>query len=272
MPYQEKFLTPIVDEEDQKKWLLEAVSALEEDVSVESNISNGVISIIICGISIHVPIGQLNCNKLGIFAQGRNGQVYLCRQKLDNTNRKSASENEHFFDAYPDYDPVRSKCGTRIYHAILCLNQGADRAVQDARLLCDWWRRLKDPSIVEAQHKIAAEIKRMAQLIRQRVAASGQEVRTKRPERLADAEVEALLSEAWGDGRCALCNGNLALGGANPLLQPSPDRIDSQKPGYVAGNLQITHLACNLAKNDRSSAEFLEWLRIAADYGAAESP
>jgi hypothetical protein len=43
------------------------------------------------------------------------------------------------------------------------------------------------------------------------------------------------------------------------MLQPSPDRIDSKNVAYDDANLHVTHLPCNLAKNqygidpDRSS-------------------
>jgi hypothetical protein len=46
------------------------------------------------------------------------------------------------------------------------------------------------------------------------------------------------------------------------LLQCSPDRIVSTNPSYGADNLQITHLACNLAKNDGSTGDFEEWLEL----------
>jgi len=42
------------------------------------------------------------------------------------------------------------------------------------------------------------------------------------------------------------------------LLQVSPDRKDSKNPSYSDDNLQITHLACNLAKNDGSTEDFKE--------------
>jgi hypothetical protein len=46
------------------------------------------------------------------------------------------------------------------------------------------------------------------------------------------------------------------------MLQCSPDRIDSNNPSYSGDNLQITHLACNLGKNDCTSEEFEEWLQL----------
>ena len=46
------------------------------------------------------------------------------------------------------------------------------------------------------------------------------------------------------------------------LLQVSPDRRDSSNPSYGPENLQITHLACNLAKNDGTTQDFEEWLQL----------
>jgi hypothetical protein len=61
---------------------------------------------------------------------------------------------------------------------------------------------------------------------------------------------------------CALCGRLMRLDTAKKLLQCSPDRIVSTNPSYGADNLQITHLACNLAKNDGSTGDFEEWLDL----------
>ncbi len=63
-------------------------------------------------------------------------------------------------------------------------------------------------------------------------------------------------------GLCLLCGRELQLETKKKLMQCSPDRIDSQDPSYGDENLQITHLACNLAKNDATAAEFEEWLHF----------
>lgn len=65
-------------------------------------------------------------------------------------------------------------------------------------------------------------------------------------------------------GLCALCGQPIRLGITNKLLQCSPDRIDSSNPSYGEDNLQITHLACNLAKNDGATEEFEDWLQVAS--------
>lgn len=61
---------------------------------------------------------------------------------------------------------------------------------------------------------------------------------------------------------CALCGKLMCLDTTKKLLQCSPDRIVSTNPSYGADNLQITHLACNLAKNDGSTEDFEEWLEL----------
>lgn len=71
-------------------------------------------------------------------------------------------------------------------------------------------------------------------------------------------------------GLCLLCGQTLRLDTTKKLLQCSPDRIDSSNPSYGDDNLQITHLACNLAKNDATSEEFEEWLQLVRE-GPSES-
>lgn len=60
---------------------------------------------------------------------------------------------------------------------------------------------------------------------------------------------------------CALCGKLMRLDTQKKLLQISPDRKDSSNPSYGSDNLQITHLACNLAKNDCTTEDFEEWLQ-----------
>jgi hypothetical protein len=60
---------------------------------------------------------------------------------------------------------------------------------------------------------------------------------------------------------------------ANKLLQPSPDRIDSKIGDYGPENFQLVHLACNLGKNNATTAQYDEWLAIvkaATDPGSPE--
>ena len=73
-----------------------------------------------------------------------------------------------------------------------------------------------------------------------------------------------VLHTKWIDQneRCALCNQLVRLDTEKKLLQCSPDRKDSKNPSYGDDNLQITHPACNLAKNDGSTEDFEEWLNL----------
>ncbi len=73
-----------------------------------------------------------------------------------------------------------------------------------------------------------------------------------------------LLDKKWRaqGGMCLLCGRELQLDTKKKLMQCSPDRIDSKNPSYGEENLQITHLACNLAKNDATAAEFEEWIQM----------
>ncbi len=78
------------------------------------------------------------------------------------------------------------------------------------------------------------------------------------------AELQQLLLERWNEqqGRCALCLQMIPLPTDKKLLQCSPDRIHSNNPSYARENVQITHLGCNWAKNDRTEDEFMEWLKM----------
>jgi len=118
------------------------------------------------------------------------------------------------------------------------------------------------------------EVTRMAGLIQGRVGPGGLGRRTV-PERTIPADVgarlpELLCSKIEEQGHlCALCHRPLRFGSANKMLKCSPDRIDSSDPSYGPENLQITHLACNLAKNDGSTEEFEEWVLLV---GGDEEP
>jgi hypothetical protein len=108
-------------------------------------------------------------------------------------------------------------------------------------------------------------VTRMAQLIQDRIG-FGRISKRALPMRTLPPHVnliELICSKIQEQGNlCALCHRALDLSASNRMLQCSPDRIDSSNPSYGAENLQITHLACNLAKNDSDPAEFEEWLQI----------
>jgi hypothetical protein len=111
-------------------------------------------------------------------------------------------------------------------------------------------------------------LKRMAGLITGRLGPGGISTRIVPPRTLPDGtDLDAVLSAKLRIQRnlCALCGRLMRLDTSKKLLQCSPDRIDSVNPSYGAENLQITHLACNLAKNDGTTEDFKEWLRLASD-------
>ena len=58
---------------------------------------------------------------------------------------------------------------------------------------------------------------------------------------------------------------------SNKLLQPSPDRIDSNAASYGPENFQLVHLACNLGKNNATAAQFEEWLQIVKSVGQGKN-
>ena len=72
----------------------------------------------------------------------------------------------------------------------------------------------------------------------------------------------AASRQTGAQGRCGLCQRPILMPPATGLLQPSPDRIDSNNPSYRADNVHITHLGCNYAKNKYTTDQFEEWLEI----------
>jgi hypothetical protein len=118
--------------------------------------------------------------------------------------------------------------------------------------------------ILSLDSAIRKEIGRMASILLDRARRGGTESVTINPTRLVDSDIQILLGKKWQEqkGYCALCNGALVIDGSNKLLQASPDRISSELPSYDVKNIQITHLGCNLAKNDVPMVEFAEWLNI----------
>jgi len=113
---------------------------------------------------------------------------------------------------------------------------------------------------------INAEAVRIANLVYNRVEASGILQQRMAPERSApsDLVLRVGLLLAKNPLVCSLCSGLMHIRPANRLLQPSPDRIESSNGDYGPNNFQIVHLACNLAKNRFTVAEFQEWLTLAS--------
>ncbi len=105
----------------------------------------------------------------------------------------------------------------------------------------------------------------MANLIVERVKKGGEERVTFHPIRSAPlfTDLYALLTRIWQTkqrGLCALCGASLLPGTNNRMMQASADRIDSANGAYDDTNVQVTHLACNWAKNKYGVTEFEEWV------------
>jgi hypothetical protein len=119
---------------------------------------------------------------------------------------------------------------------------------------------------LDASEALKREIYRMAALITQRGTASGTLSMRNDPPRDANPpyETQQMLYDRWEEqeGRCGLCQRHIPMPPAPGLLQPSPDRKDSKNISYKADNVHITHLGCNLAKNQYSIDDFEEWLEI----------
>lgn len=137
------------------------------------------------------------------------------------------------------------------------------------------YMRLMGAVAETVEKSIKQEAFRMAELIQQRVRSGGDMTLKQNPIRSAPniSDLVALLIRKWTedqDGRCALCRGPLSrtLSG---MLQASADRIDSSNSVYDDSNTQITHLACNWAKNKYGADAFADWLAILRDVRPIEA-
>ncbi len=138
-----------------------------------------------------------------------------------------------------DLDPVTIEVSSRV-KAILALNP-SDKDLRD-------------------------EMSRLAFGIQEDVKRAGKEHSGTYADRFAPniSELFQILNEKWDEqgGKCSLCGGPIPLKPKNRLLQMSRDRIDSSNKAYAADNIQITHLGCNLAKNDVTMDEWREYLEV----------
>lgn len=74
--------------------------------------------------------------------------------------------------------------------------------------------------------------------------------------------LEALFNEQRG--RCAISGVAIHFGQTRKSeCTASPDRIDPKK-GYVKGNVRWVHKYVNSMRNDKETAEFIEWCRVIA--------
>lgn len=124
---------------------------------------------------------------------------------------------------------------------------------------------LKETANPAIDKTVRQETSRMTQLICDRVSRGGEQHIRINPQRYAPsfAVLNALLLRKWlveQRGKCALCGGPLVASTANPMLKASADRIDSGNGSYDETNVQITHLACNLAKNQYGQDRFDDWI------------
>lgn len=124
--------------------------------------------------------------------------------------------------------------------------------------------KLNNGLLVKSNDDLDKEILRLIALINQDVDRSGDERTGNYPLRsgLNNRQLYQVLIAKWREqqGLCALCGGIIPLHPVNRLFQMSRDRVDSAVKVYDASNLQITHLGCNLAKNDTTLTEWEEFL------------
>lgn len=207
----------------------------------------------------------------------------ISTQSWDWASRQYPGQWENCFKATEGWNFVPSP-GTRdiLPHSYPLMGQyphrggvleitGADRSallrLPIAPLLLRQFSSEEDPS---AAVDLLAEARRIANLIFARVAISGETVQRTAPERTAPEDlvpnIHALLQAK--PLICYLCGGTMQIKPKNRLLQPSPDRVDSNIGDYGPENLRLAHLACNLGKNAASVAEFGEWLGLLRGSGA----
>ena len=121
---------------------------------------------------------------------------------------------------------------------------------------------------------IKQEAARLAALIEARVKSGGEYSLHQNPTRTAPnmSDLVALFIRKWTadqKGKCALCGGPLTQTN-HKMLKVSADRIDSSNIAYDDANTQLTHLACNLAKNQWGFDAFEDWLAIVRDVREVE--
>ncbi len=134
------------------------------------------------------------------------------------------------------------------------------------------YMELKKSASRSIDKTIRQEAARMAALIEARVKNGGEFYVGRRPIRTAPntSDLISVIIHKWTEvqfGRCALCGSPIEQT-TNKMLQPSADRIQSDEPSYAKENIQITHLACNWAKNQYGFEEYSEWVAVVRDFEA----
>lgn len=110
----------------------------------------------------------------------------------------------------------------------------------------------------DEEQELARQLSRLADGILGSIASSGEPRSGINPERRLPPGCDAyqMLRRLWDEqnGICTLCGHRIPVRSSNRLLQLSPDRIDSTNIFYSPENTRLTHLACNLGKNDATIA------------------
>lgn len=136
------------------------------------------------------------------------------------------------------------------------------------------YMRLMDSLSKTVEKTIRQEAARLAALIEARVKSGGEYSLHQNPMRTApnQSDLVALFIRKWTidqNGKCALCGCPLTQT-THKMLKVSADRIDSGNIAYDDANTQLTHLACNYAKNQWGFDAFEDWLSIVRDVREVE--
>jgi len=127
---------------------------------------------------------------------------------------------------------------------------------------------IADPSGIAAQRSATARVRlwadRLAANIANRCRTRKDYVSLRPGFESPESDLNLLMAKLFKEQkeRCALCGGVLDVSdNPNRLAQPSADRIDGRIKIYDRTNLHLTHLGCNLAKNECPNDEALEFFR-----------
>ena len=150
---------------------------------------------------------------------------------------------------------LQSRIGPRRHRLIWSLSS-------DERDVLDHVLRASDQPITDGI--LDAELTRIVELMRSRIAVAGSDRSGRNPPRSSpeDADIFEMLVQRWHEQNdvCPLCQKEIPLRTENKLLQMSPDRMDSSDIHYDWPNTRLTHLACNLGKSDATLDEWWAYL------------
>src|SRR6266851_3919190 len=150
---------------------------------------------------------------------------------------------------------LQSRIGPRRHRLIWSLSS-------DERDVLDHVLRASDQPITDGI--LDAELTRIVELMRSRIAVAGSDRSGRNPPRSSpeDADIFEMLVQRWHEQNDVfpLCQKEIPLRTENKLLQMSPDRMDSSDIHYDWPNTRLTHLACNLGKSDATLDEWWAYL------------